>query len=343
MYDRSATVLYWLVILLFLPAVLGALGMEGLLGPVQGMVEQFLAILPNVLGAALIGIVGWYVARILRDLVTNLLAATGLDHVGERAGLHGNTTLSSLIGLLVYIFVFVPALIAALNTLQIDAISTPATDMLGAFLAAIPNIFAAAIILAVAFILSNFIASLVTGLLGGIGFDRLPERIGLAQAIPSDTSPSQIVGRIVVFFVMLFATAEAAVRLGFSQVSELVAVLIGFGANVLLGLVIISVGYWLSNLAHGAIGRVSGEGSAAVAAVVRFGILGIVIAMGLRAMGLANEIVNLAFGLTLGAVAVAVALSFGLGGRDAAGRQMEHWLGRLRGEKSKKPVREEIR
>ena len=164
---------------------------------------------------------------------------------------------------------------------------------------------------------SNFIASLVTGLLGGIGFDGLPERTGLAQAIPSDTSPSQIVGRIVVFFVMLFATAEAAERLGFSQVSELVAVLIGFGANVLLGLVIISVGYWLSNLAHGAIGRVSGEGSAAVAAVVRFGILGIVIAMGLRAMGLANEIVNLAFGLTLGAVAVAVALSFGLGGRDA--------------------------
>lgn len=55
-----------------------------------------------------------------------------------------------------------------------------------------------------------------------------------------------------------------------------------------------------------------------------------VIAMGLRAMGLADDIVNLAFGLTLGAVAVA--LSFGLGGREAAGRQMEHWLGRLRGE-----------
>jgi hypothetical protein len=59
-----------------------------------------------------------------------------------------------------------------------------------------------------------------------------------------------------------------------------------------------------------------------------------VIAMGLRAMGIADEIVNLAFGLTLGAVAVAVALSFGLGGREAAGRQMEHWLSRLRKDKS---------
>jgi hypothetical protein len=63
----------------------------------------------------------------------------------------------------------------------------------------------------------------------------------------------------------------------------------------------------------------------------RIAILGVVIAMGLRAMGIADDIVNLAFGLTLGAVAVA--LSFGLGGREAAGRQMEYWLARWRGEK----------
>ena len=65
-------------------------------------------------------------------------------------------------------------------------------------------------------------------------------------------------------------------------------------------------------------------------AVARGAILGLVLAMGLRAMGIADDIVNLAFGLTLGAVAVALALSFGLGGREAAGRQMEYWLARLR-------------
>lgn len=54
------------------------------------------------------------------------------------------------------------------------------------------------------------------------------------------------------------------------------------------------------------------------------------IAIGLRTKGVANEIVNLAFGLTFGAVAVAVALSFGLGGREAAGRQMEHWFSKPR-------------
>lgn len=73
----------------------------------------------------------------------------------------------------------------------------------------------------------------------------------------------------------------------------------------------------------------SGERTVGLARVARLAI-GLVIAMALRAMGIADDIVNLAVGLTLGAVAVAVALAFGLGGREAAGRQMEHWLSRLR-------------
>jgi len=332
MSESLGSVLYWLVILLFLPGILGALGMSGLLAPVQGMVDQILSMLPNVLGAGVIGAVGWFVARILRDLVSNLLAATGADRLGERAGLQGNTTLSKLVGLVVYVFVLVPALIAALNTLAIEAISAPATQMLAAFMAAIPNVFAAGVILAVAYLVSSFIAELASSLLGGAGFDRLPERMGIGAIVPAQTTPSELVGRLVVFFVMLFATVEAANRIGFEQVSGIVAMLIQFGGQVLLGLVIITVGFWVSNVATDAVTRVGGDGSAGIAGITRFAILGIVIAMGLRAMGLADDIVNLAFGLTLGAVAVAVALSFGLGGREAAGKQMEHWLSQLRGD-----------
>ena len=52
--------------------------------------------------------------------------------------------------------------------------------------------------------------------------------------------------------------------------------------------------------------------------------------MALRQMGLANEIINLAFGLLLGAIAVAVALAFGLGGREIAARTLTEWQQRLR-------------
>ena len=74
-----------------------------------------------------IGVIGWFVAKILRDLVTNRLSVTGLDDLGRRAGLRETVSLSKVIGLVVYIFVLVPALIAALDALKIEAISAPAT------------------------------------------------------------------------------------------------------------------------------------------------------------------------------------------------------------------------
>ncbi|MDH3872064.1 MAG: mechanosensitive ion channel [Gammaproteobacteria bacterium] len=328
--DNISNVVYWLILLLFLPAVLGAFQLGGLLDPVQGMVDKILNMLPNIFAAAVIGLVGWFVAKILRDLVSNLLAAAGADGIGEKAGLQGSVSISRLVGTVVFIFVFIPALIAALNALQIESISQPATEMLGLMMAAIPNIFAAAIILGIAWFVARLVANLLSNLLEGMGFNRLPEKVGLADAFTDDFTASKLVGSIIIFFAMLFATAEAANRLGFSQVNELVAMFIEFGGQIILGTVILSVGFWLANLVYQGISKVGGANSAAMANIARIAILGLVTAMGLRAMGIANDIVNMAFALTLGSVAVAVALSFGLGGREAAGKQMEYWLAKTR-------------
>ncbi len=333
MSDNLGNVLFWLIILLFLPGILGTLELDGILTPVQGMVNEMLGMLPNVFGAVIIGGVGWLVAKIVRDIVSNLLAAGGADGMGEQVGLRGTMSLSKLVGLVIYILIFVPALIAALQALNIEVITVPATQMLNSMMSAIPNIFAAAIILAVAFFVSRLISNLLSNLLGGMGFDQLPAKVGIGQVFEGGATPSQLVGKVIVFFIMLFATVEAANRLGFEQLSQLVAMFIQFGGQVLLGAAIIAVGFWLSNLAGQAIQRVGGSNAATLAGIARFSILGLVLAMGLRAMGLADDIVNLAFGLTLGAIAVAIALSFGLGGREAAGKQMEHWLGRMRGDR----------
>lgn len=333
MSDNLGTVLFWLIILLFLPGILGTLELGGILAPVQSMVNEMMGMLPNIFGALIIGGVGWFVAKIVRDLVSNLLAAGGADRMGEQVGLRGTMSLSKLVGLIVYILIFVPALIAALQALNIEVITVPATQMLNAMMGAIPNIFAAAIILAVAFFVSRLISHLISSLLGGMGFDQLPAKVGIGQVFEEGSTPSQLIGKVIVFFIMLFATVEAANRLGFGQVSQLVAMFIEFGGQVLLGSVIIGVGFWLSNFASEAIRRIEGSASGVLSGIARFAILGLVLAMGLRAMGLADDIVNMAFGLTLGAIAVVVALSFGLGGREAAGKQMEHWLGRLRGER----------
>lgn len=138
-----------------------------------------------------------------------------------------------------------------------------------------------------------------------------------------------------VFFAMLFATVEAANRLDFIQVESLVGMFIQFGGDVLLGVAILVVGFWLANLAYQTIMRASSNEAVGMAGIARFAILGLVLALGLSAMGIADDIVNMAFTLVFGAVAVAVALSFGLGGREAAGKQMEYWLSKLRKEEQK--------
>ena len=109
---------YWLVFLLFLPMLLDALRLEGLLAPIREMVGKLLGFLPNLFAAAIIFLLGWFVARIVQRIVTNLLAAVGVDSVGERVGLDkvlGRQRLSGLIGLLVYALILLPVLISALN------------------------------------------------------------------------------------------------------------------------------------------------------------------------------------------------------------------------------------
>ena len=324
-----ANVLFWLVILLFLPSILSAFELRGLLEPVQAMLTKLLGAVPNIVAALIIGFVGWLVAKILRGLVVNLLAAAGLDNVGGRVGLNDTVRLSRIAGTIVFILVFIPSLIAALDALQFEAVSRPASDMLMKFLDAVPEIVAAALILVVTWYVVRFASALLARLLASLGFDTLPAKLGFSAAFGT-TKPSDLVGGLVLFFAMLFATVEAANRLEFFQVRDVVTMFITFAGDVLLGGVILVIGFWLANLAYHAIDKASGPRTAGLARVAQIAILGLVIAMGLRAMGIADDIVNLAFGLTLGAVAVAVALSFGLGGREAAGRQMEHWLSKLR-------------
>ncbi len=325
-------IVFWLVLLIFLPAILGTFGLEGLLGPVQNMVNEILAMLPNIFGALVLGFVGWLVARILRDLVTNILDVSGVNALGRKAGLTGEMTLARLIGTLVFLFVLIPALIAALNALKIEAVSQPATQMLAAILAVIPNLIAAALILGIAWFIARLVSGLTVNILAGIGFDRLPQKLGLPwRAEAEGGAPSVVVGRLVTFFILLFAFVEAAERLGLTQISELVAYLIRFGARILLGSVILVAGFWLANLAHAAIRRASPEGRPnPLAPVARVAIMLVVTAMGLREMGIAEDIVNAAFVLTLGAVAVAFALAFGLGAREAAGELARRWVEKLR-------------
>jgi hypothetical protein len=316
-------VVYWLIFLLFLPAVLGALNLQGLLEPVQGMLDKLLGYLPNLLAAGLIGLIGWFVARIVRQIVTSLLAASGADGLSERVGL---ASISKLIGLVVYILILIPVIIAALNALALEAITLPASRMLELILEAIPTIFAAGVIVTIAYIVGKVVAGLVTDLLAGMGFNAILIKLGIGKE-PQEgkRSPSEVAGYVTLVAIMLFAIFEAADLLGFEALSNMLSELTVLGGHILLGLVIFGIGLYLATIAARAI-QASGTAEAGFFAVVaRIAIIVLAGSMAIRHMGLANEIINLAFGLLLGATAVAAAIAFGIRGRHIAARKLEEW------------------
>ena len=325
---------YWLVFLLFLPALLGALAVEGLLEPVQGMTTNILAFLPNIFAAGLILAIGWVVARIVQRIVTSLLAAIGTDRLSERVELDlvlGKQRLSGVLGLIVYFLVLIPVLIAALNALGLDAITEPASNMLNVILTALPGIFAAGLLVAIAYVVGRVVSGLITNVLTGIGFNAILARLGVGkEPAEGERTLSEIVGYLVLVGVMLLASMEAARLLGFTLLADLVAEFTFFAGQVVLGLIIFGIGLYFANLA-GEVVKASGAAQAGLLALAaRISILVLAGAIALSQMGLASEIINLAFGVVLGAIGVAVALAFGLGGREIAARELEEWLKSVR-------------
>ena len=333
-------IFYWLVLLLFLPIVLSILGLTGLLIPVQNMVNEAVAYLPNLLIAGVIIFVGYILAKIVRGIVEGLSNSLGLQTQAEKIGLFKNSNVSKFLGSFVFAIIIITALIVAFEALGIEAISQPATAMLNQIMYAIPQIIAAGLILIVAYVVSRFIGRLVAELVSGAGVDEIPMKLDV-QRFLGQTRVSDIIGCLIVFFTMLFAVSEAADRLGLEQISVLIAMFIQFGASILLGAVILVVGFWLANVVANVIQRGEYNSSRWLGNLVRILIMGLVIAMGLRAMGIADSIVNLAFGLTLGSVAVAFALAFGLGGRQPAERLLSDLLDKAKTEaKHPNPLRQ---
>lgn len=329
--ETIGNVLYALVLLLFLPTILDTLGLTTSAQPILALLNQGSIILLNVIGAGLVAFIGWFIARFVGRLVTSLLSATGVDTLGRSIGLNpaaSTQSLSQIAGTVTYVAILIPVAIAALQILKIEAISVPAIAMLNQILSALPKIFTAGVILAIAFFAGKFVGQLVSNLLSGIGFNNVFTLIGLpagTQSAPA-RSPSEIVGMIVLGGIVLFGVVTATDVLGLPALTNIVQSVILVLGQILSGLVVFAVGLYLANLAFNLIAS-SGSGQSQILGhAARISIIAFIGAMALRQIGVATDIVNLAFGLLLGAIAVAIAIAFGWGGKDIASEQMREWL-----------------
>jgi hypothetical protein len=326
--ETLGVAVYWFTLLLFLPSVLSALGIQQVAVSIQAVFAQIFGYIPNILAAGLILLVGWFIARVVRQVVEGLLKAIRTDQAGQRLGLSETRSLSEIVGLILYVFIFVVALIAALEALDIAAITVPATQMLTTLINVIPNLIGAALVLILAYYIGRLITNLVRDLLSGIGFDTVPQKLGIAWS--GTTTLSQWVSYLLLVAIMLFATVSAAELLGSSALTDILNVFIAFFWKVVLGVVIFAVGLYFANLAYKAVMKAGINQANFIGRLAQVSIVIFAAAVALREIGVANEIINLAFGITLAAIGLAAALAFGLGTQKIAERELDSFLTKMR-------------
>ncbi|WP_083260491.1 mechanosensitive ion channel [Cyanobacterium sp. IPPAS B-1200] len=340
--DTIGNALFWFIILLFLPSILGILGLDGTLRPLEELVNDILGVVPNVFAAAIIAFIGWIIAQVVKKVVTNLLRASGADAIGAKFGMSATNkkqSLSYVIGSVVYVLILIPIAITALDALEIQAISVPAIAMLDQVLDILPKLFAAIIVLGFGYFGAQYLAELLVNLLTNVGFNNVFVWLGITETSPMSTpesseiennssikTPAQIVGIILVIAIMLVATITAVDILQIEALKEVVAFISLLAGQVLIGVIIFAVGLYFANLVYRLVVNSGTQQAQFLAQVARISIIVLVAAMALERIGIAPNIVNLAFGLLTGGIAVAIALAFGLGGREAAGNALQRWL-----------------
>lgn len=311
--------------ILVLMAVLQHFGFTDVLAPLNALVQKFLGAIPNIIGAGVIGYAGWIIAKIVSDLVRMGLAKVD-DQIAQRTG-NTDLKISAFGSAFVFGGVLLPIVVAALGVLNIPAISEPASAMISKLMTAVPNVVGAGIIMLVTYFVAKFVVYMLSGLLAGMNIDALPAKLGIQGLFTPKFTLLKLIGGAIMFFSMLAAATAAVNMLGIDVVSQIFARVLEFGGGLLVGGLILIVGNFLGSLAHS---RLAASGSGGVANIARIAILGLVLAMGLKSMGLADHIVNMAFGFTIGSVAIAAALAFGLGGRDAAKTVADNWAGKIK-------------
>ncbi len=332
---------YWLVWLVGLIAALQPLGLAQVFTPVTNLTNEVFAFLPRLLGAGLFFFAGLVLARIVRHVIEAGLGAMNIERLLSRAGLSvgdvplavdetgvaqegvapARSSIARAVGMTVFAVIVIYAAIAALGILKIEAIAGPATAMLTSIALAIPQVLGALLILTIAFLIGRLVKTLIETVLPTFGFDTTVRTLGM---MPASANPSRIVGTITMTAILIVGLMEAARMVGGDATAALLFQITELGGKVIFGTVIIVAGLFLARILSALVGSSTGEAGYAQT-VVKYAIIALFTAIGLTFMGLADQIVMMAFGLILGSAAVATAIAFGLGGRDAAARILDQW------------------
>jgi len=318
---------FLIVFLLFIPAVLSALGLDSVTEPITDFVSAFVKYIPNIIAALILVFLGIFIGQIVGQLLSALLAKTKIDSLTDRlkskdenvdTEVENKLKLSVILGKAVYALIVLLSLVQAFTVLEIDAISAPAISVINAVFGAIPNILLAAVIITGGVIISNLVGALIQNLLKTVNLDKYASKM-----LPSNEnifSFERLIVSTVRGIIILFAITQAVEELGFVILTEIMAVIIGYLPMIIKAVIIAIIAYLGAGFASKTLG---GEKSRTVSMLAKVIIYTVAAFMIFSQLGFAVTIVNLAFIIILGALGIAFAIAFGIGGRDFAKRTLE--------------------
>ena len=311
---------FWVVMMFVAIACLNALNLDSVSEPLTGLLNKFFAFIPNIIGAGITFAVAWLIATVVKVGSASALEAGDVDN---RLKLQPGT-LTNTLPMAAFSLILLMILPAVLETLGIDSLTGPVKSLVEQIMNFLPSLICAGLILTIFCFVAKLAGTLVSNLLSGTGFNEMPQKMGLVSdnsALPA--SPSDLAGKATFGIIGILGATQAVSILKLDTLSAFINEAKDFAIPIVIGCAILGVGLWLGNMAKKAILASNMENSATMSNVAFGGIMVLTGVIALKRMGLAGETVDLGFGLALGGVALAAALAFGLGGRDAAARYLE--------------------
>jgi hypothetical protein len=212
------------------------------------------------------------------------------------------------------------------------------------FFAFLPNLLGFLVILAIAFIVAKVVKGLLSKGLEKAGLDRALHKGSAGQAIEKAVPrPSRTIGTVAFWFVFLAGFAIALSALKVPLLNDLVAGIGAYIPNLIAALVIFIVAGAVSAAVGGLVARTMGDTPTGkvVGTVIPVLVMSIAGFMILNQLGIAQEIVTITYTALIGSAALAMALAFGLGGRDVAGRMLSDAYSS--GQRNKEDVKDDFR
>lgn len=315
-----ANLVYFIVFMLFVPGIFSSLGIIGVSEPITSFLVTILNYLPNIIGAAIVIAVGILIASLVRMLLVPVFEKIKINKLQEKAGMEvtDEGKLSQTLAFIVYVLILIPVVIIALDVLDISVISEPAQAMLSIVISFIPNIVAALILIWLGLLIGKFAGALVRKLVASSGVDKkIRDMIG-EEKFPKFVL-SGAVGVIVQILVDIFFVVQGLSVLNLTVLDDVGMTVIHYLPNVVGAALIFGVAFLLAN---GLEKLLTKNGFKSYGKIVHVAIMIVAVFMILNQLGIATILVNAAFIIALAAIAVAFAISFGIGGRDFAKKQL---------------------